>query len=125
MSIRAGMCIELQSSRNGMWHPYIVITEPEGNPLEVAVVNFTEYKANVDETAIFEAGEHPRLGKKSMINYMEGQVVPVDGLERLIKRHPHRLHEECEPAILKKIQDGVEKSRATRPKFLEYCKGKC
>lgn len=119
------MCVELQSSINGRWHPYIVITEPDGNPLEVAVVNLTEYKPNVDETAVFEVGDHPRLEKKSMINYMDGQVVPVDGLERTINLYPHRLNDDCDGTMLERIQKGVGTSRATRPKFLEYCKDKC
>lgn len=124
-SIRAGMCIQIQSARTGDWHPYVVITEPEGNPLEVAVVNFTGYKPNVDETAVFDVGDHPYLTKKSMINYMDGQVVSVDRLELFIEGNPHKVKADCDSKMLTKIQKGVSTSRATRPKFREYCEGRC
>ena len=124
VTIRAGSCIQIKSSINNEWHPYIVITEPSGNPLEVVVVNLTEYKEGIDESAVFEIGDHPEIAKKSMINYFDARIARVDRLQSHIDENRHRLKADCSQQMLGKIHKGFKKSKAVNPKIRAFCEGK-
>jgi|ERR1051326_179177 hypothetical protein len=120
--VRAGLCVNLKSA-NQERHLWIVLTEPQGEPLSVAIVNLTSHKDGVDETVIIGPGEHSFVRRKTVVNYAGAMVVEALKLGRLIEADltiPHR--EPCSPELLEKIRRGVFNSPFVRPKFQAYCR---
>lgn len=122
MPINAGACLHLSTdSRRHLW---VVLTEPEGDPLRVALVNLTSHKPGIDETVILEGG-HSYIKHKTVVQYARAKVYEVWKLERIIAadltvRHRHDMPED----LLKIIREGVAKSRFTPPKVKAFCQGK-
>lgn len=122
--LELGSCFYYVSS-NGREHPYYVITRPMGDPLRFVAVNITSYANWKDQTVIIDSG-HAAVTKKSVVNYGEVIVLPVDKIEAEINDGEHRtmLHPKepvCSAAFLKILQDGLLRSTATPLKFKKFC----
>jgi hypothetical protein len=105
------------------YHLYFVITDPVGNPQEVALVNLTSYRPNIDDSAVFDVADHPNITQKSMINYAGAQVAPVESLQMYVTANPRRLKPSCSPKMLQTIRDGFWKTDATAKKMRTFCDG--
>lgn len=82
--LKAGVCLNLQSDSNLSRHLWVVITDPQGDPPTVALVNLTTHKEGVDETVILSAGEHSFIKKKTVVYYQRAKVYDAEQLERAI-----------------------------------------
>lgn len=123
--VKAGFCFNLVSQRTQLPHLWVVITNPEGSPPEVAAVNLTGHKDGADETVIINVGEHPFITKKTVVKYAAAGVVQAERIERAIEDDlslPHRTP--CSPELLEKIRRGIFASRFTPPAVKSFCRDK-
>lgn len=121
--VKAGFCFNHKSA-NQSRHLWIALTEPEGDPLAVAVINLTSHKDGIDETVVLDAGEHAFIKHKTVVNYADAKVVSAAKMEQLIEAGvitPHHREPYCTPALLEKIRKGVLLSPFARPVFQRYC----
>lgn len=125
--VKAGFCFNHKSATNQSRHLWIVLTEPEGDPLLVGIVNITSYKEGMDETVILDVGDHAFIKHKTVVNYAEGKSVSAEQIEKLIDSgqiSPHHKEPHCTPELLTKIRNGVAASNFARPRFQAFCKDK-
>jgi hypothetical protein len=125
IEIEPGLCLHLRAASNPVPHLYVVLTEPSGEPPEVAIVNFSSYRDGLDDTVILEPGDHSFIKRTSFVNYAEATKVTVAKLQTIVEMDitvPHR--ERCSPELLRRIRDGVQASDFTSLKFQRYCEGK-
>jgi hypothetical protein len=124
--VKAGFCFNHRSA-NQTRHLWIALTEPEGDPLAVAIANITTYKDGDDTTVVLGVGEHAFIKHKTIVNYAEAKVVDATRIEQLIDTgliSPHGKEPYCTPNFLKKIRDGVSVSPFVTPRFQAFCKDK-
>jgi hypothetical protein len=51
-------------------HVWMIISDPARDPSKVLIVNFTTWESHIDKACIVEAGEHPFIVHKTLINYV-------------------------------------------------------
>lgn len=78
--VKAGLCVTLKSA-NQSRHLWIVLTEPAGDPLGVAIVNLTSQKNIPNEPLVLDVGDHSFIKGKTVVNYGAGKTVPAAQLE--------------------------------------------
>ncbi len=125
--VRAGFCFNHRSANNQSRHLWIVLTEPEGDPLVVGIVNITSHKEGIDETVVLAVGEHAFIKHKTVVNYAEAKPVSATQIEKLIESGnitPHHKEPYCTAGLLKKVRDGVFASPFVTPRFQAFCKDK-
>ena len=68
--IKAGICLHLKSTDNQERHLWVVLTDPDGDPPRVAIVNLTTPKSGIqeDETVVLEVGDHSFVKHKTIVN---------------------------------------------------------
>jgi hypothetical protein len=86
--------------------------------------NFTDYANHSDKTCIVEAGEHPIVTKKSVVNFAKahhcGAGMPMEALSRLAKIHKDPLS----PELLARIRQGALDSPRTSDIIKEALRAK-
>ncbi len=88
-------------------HQHIIITDPKDDDAQaVAVVNFTGHEVNKDNTCVVEAGEHPRVTKKTVVAYKYAFILPLGEQEDFVKQSTQ--WEDVSPDLLVKIQEGTD-----------------
>jgi len=99
-------------------HPRIVISDPEQNPGQVVLVNFTGFEGEYrDHSCVLEVGEHPWLIKKTCISYKDASVVTQLVIDSLIENGKLKLLAPVSDAVLGKILAGADVS--------DYLPNKC
>ncbi|MFS8066787.1 MAG: hypothetical protein ACMG6S_10485 [Byssovorax sp.] len=88
-------------------HQHIIITDPEDDDARaVAVVNFTGHEDNKDQTCVVEAGEHPRVTKKTVVAYKYAFILRLAEQDDFVKQSTQR--EDVSPDLLARIQEGTD-----------------
>jgi hypothetical protein len=103
-------------------HLWIVITQPDPQTHECAIVSVTTLRNSKDQTVILRVGDHPFIRHDSTIFYGDAMIVDAGRLETEITAGLALLREKCPRSTLKLVQDGVGASPFTRPKFLRFCR---
>lgn len=101
-------------------HLWVILTGHSSTDGKSVAANVTAFKNNQgDTTCVLEIGEHPRIVKRSVINYNDAQLVDESSLQRLevfgyiVKREP------ASQSLLAKIQEGALKSDDMDPRLAE------
>jgi hypothetical protein len=121
-SLKAGTCVHLKSADNLLTHLWVVLTDPRGDPPEVALVNLTKQKSTSDTTVVLDVGDHPFIRQKTVVNYARATVYDAGALEQAMKADLTIRHKtDCAGELLERIREGLFKSRFTRPKVQKFC----
>jgi len=91
-------------------HLYVVISDPDLDPDNVVIVNFTSYDPDEEDYCIVQGGEHPFLIHKSCVRYKDGRVSPVTALTHLIDSGTMTTHKPLSKELLRRVQEGASKS---------------
>ncbi len=92
-------------------HPRIVISDPELNPNQVVLVNFTGFEGEFrDHSCVLEVGEYGWLTKKTCISYKDASVVNQQEFDTLYERGALKKLAPVDDSVLAKILNGAEVS---------------
>ena len=110
MTLEPGETLLKQDPRNHLW---IVLSFPNAAD-EIAMANLTTHlpeKADHQSCLIVRPGEHPWVQHDSCVRFREAQLRPISALIKAkeIGRLPQ--HEDCTPALLRRVQIGVLQSQ--------------
>src|SRR5947208_3401343 len=109
--VKAGICVHLKSADNLLSHLWVVLTDPLGDPSQVALVNLTKQKSHSDNTVVLNAGDHPFIKQATIVNYARATIQSATALENAIKADITMRHKtDCASDILEKIREGLFKS---------------
>ncbi len=90
-------------------HPRVVISDPELNPKQVVLVNFTGFDGEYrDHSCVLEVGEYDWLTKKTCISYKDASVVSESEFDELCNRGLLRKLLSVDDSVLGKILKGAE-----------------
>jgi hypothetical protein len=103
-------------------HLWIVLTEPEGQPLEVVIVNLTKNKPLADTTCILSPGDHTFIKVETVVHYADARKVPAEPLHALTKLTSYDFHDDCSEELLERIQRGLLASKSTPKGIKAYCR---
>lgn len=103
-------------------HLWIIVTQPDLQTRECAIVSVTTLRHSKDQTVILRVGDHPFIRHDSTIFYGDAMIVDARRLEAEIAAGLALVREKCPPTTLKLVQDGVGASPFTRPKLLRFCR---
>jgi len=104
-------------------HLHIIITDPEDDDARaVAVVNFTSYVDNKDQTCVVEVGEHPWVTKKTVVAYQYAIILRLAEQDDFVKQSTQC--QDVSPALLARIQEGTD-SEAIPEKVGRFVKAAC
>jgi len=117
--VEAGDTYKLATPTNPTPHLWIVLTDPDQQG-EVAIVNLTTRQPASDATVILRPPDHPFVRHDTVVRYEDAQVVPARALDAAVKGGAARRHAALNPLILKRIQDGVDKSPFIAGDIREY-----
>lgn len=123
MSLHPGCCLELPESRT-LRHLYIVLTHPDGEPEKIVIVNLTSYRRGSDTTVVLEPGDHPYIRHKTVVNYKDARIAPVEPIERLLWRQDYELLEDFDAGLVGQLQQGLMDSPFTPNRVKTYCEGR-
>jgi len=103
-------------------HLWIIVTQPDPQTHECAIVSVTTLRNSKDQTVILRPGDHPFIRHDSTIFYGDAMIVNARKLEAEIAAGLAVVREKCSAPTLKLVQDGVVSSPFTRPKILRFCR---
>jgi len=103
-------------------HLWIIVTQPDPQTHECAIVSVTTLRNSKDQTVILRVGDHPFIRHDSTIFYGDAMIVDARRLEAENAAGLALFREKCPPATLNLVQDGVAASPFTRPKVLRFCR---
>lgn len=88
----------------------MVISDPEKDPSQIVLVNFTKWQNNHDKTCVVQPGEHPYVAVRSIVYYPAPLVKTLKNLQQSEAYGLLKYHTDLSPELLKKIQLGAIKS---------------
>ena len=91
-------------------HLYVVLTPPERTSSKAIIVNVTSQRSGSDETVVLQPEDHPSIKHPSVVNYQAAYIARVEWLKKEIDQQIAWPDHPFEPAVLKRIQDGVTAS---------------
>jgi hypothetical protein len=105
-------------------HLWIVLTNADAENKAVAV-NITTRHSLSETTVVLEDGDHPFVKHPSVINYSDAQLIDLKAVETAIEKQPRhfvcKAHEPCSPELLKKIQDGMRRTKSPKKNIKQRC----
>lgn len=122
--VYAGTTIELPKTSGATPHLWVVLTDPDGDPPQVAIANLTSRKSDSDATVILSVGDHSYIRHETVVYYADARLATVESLEKIAQFPGYGFHDDCSPELLKRIQDGLLASRHTPKKIKDYCASK-
>ena len=120
MKISCGDALLPSPNQNIDNHLWVVVTDPEGDPPSVVIVNLTSFRPGVDETVILHQGDHPFVRHKTVVNYCDARSRPTKGIEEALEKGLIKILDSATPQFIKRIKQGVLDSTETPPDIKEY-----
>lgn len=120
--IYPGTCILLPKPSGEVRHLWVVLTEPEGEPPQVVIVNLTKNKPRADTTCILTPGDHEFVKVETVVHYADARFAPAEPLNQIAQLRDYDFHADCSGEILERIQQGLLVSPATPKKIKTYCR---
>ena len=74
MAVSCGETFFLSGTHDTEPHLWIVLTDPEGNPGEVVVVNLTSQRPGSDATVVLQRGDHPFVRHDTVVYYGDARM---------------------------------------------------
>lgn len=106
-SLQVGDSFILRDDQIGAHLHVIVAQTNQENHGQVMLVYVTDSQSYKDHTTILNPGDHPFINKVSWVKYQNILICQRSSLENRIVRH----HEPVSDELLKRIQDGILKSK--------------
>ena len=103
-------------------HLWVIITDPDGDPLLVVMVNMTSVRRGVDKTVLLKKGDHPFIKHNTAISYADAKITNADNLQYRINKGHFKKMAPLDKTILSRVQEGLLKSLRTPNNVLNYCK---
>lgn len=122
--IYPGTCILLPKPSGDVRHLWVVLTEPEGEPPQVVIVNLTKNKPRADATCILMPGDHEFVKVETVVHYGDARLAPADPLNQIAKLHDYDFHADCSEELLERIQRGLLASPSVPKKIKAYCQSR-
>ena len=96
-----------------------VVLADYGPMPQLAMVSATTLRDGVphDPACVLEAGEHPFIQHRSYLAYRYMRLDASQHLENMIHRSVWKAHAPCTAALLRRIADGVCRSRLTAREY--------
>ncbi|MFP4381618.1 MAG: hypothetical protein ACLFUS_14045 [Candidatus Sumerlaeia bacterium] len=91
-------------------HLFIIISDPQQDPENIVLANFTSWESRKDQSCIVEATEHPFLSHKSCIYYRERRTLSIKQFEASVKIGAIIPKEAVSPELLNRIHKGASVS---------------
>ena len=98
-------------------HLWVLITNPDPVTHEAIMVNVTTQRPHSDTTTILNAGDHPFVQKPSVIFYADARIADARLLDAAVRRGACRTNTAFQPAVMRRIQDGIVASPLTPKKI--------
>jgi hypothetical protein len=109
-------------------HLWIVLTEPDPQTHEAACVNITTVKPSSEQTLILKPGDHRFVKQDSEVYYRDAQILNLAKVDEMLNKTQYlfvcSVHDPCSPELLKRIQDGLLRSKEVKREVKDYCKEK-
>ncbi len=103
-------------------HLWVVLTEPDENPLTVVIVNLTTPRWDSDRTVILQPADHTFITHETVVLYAEAVIVPVEPLNKYVDLRPNCRRDDCSTSMIKRVRDGLLASPETPKKVKAYCR---
>jgi hypothetical protein len=88
-------------------HLWVLVTAENPATGEVIIVNFTTERPHSDRTGVINPGEPRFVGRPTVVFYADARFAPLAALEAAVNQGIARQHDPLEPALLKRVQDGL------------------
>lgn len=120
MAVAAGDTFLPKDARNLPAHLWIVVTDPEGVPPSVLLVNLSSYvddgRRAIDATCLLEPGDHPFVVHTSFVYFEKARVSETSQLERALDLGAMHPHTPIGEALLGRIRKGFLRSPDAKPR---------
>ncbi len=115
----AGDCFYNKSAKSVPSHPWVIISDPDLDPDNVVIANFTDADGHHDSTCILTTEDVPWLKKRSCIAYQYAKLTSVELLKSATAQGLLFNYEKVTNEVLQRIRDGAAMSEETRNDCLE------
>jgi len=94
-------------------HVWMIISEPARDRTKVLMVSFTTWQPHLDQACILEAGEHPFVVHRTVVDYSRAKIVTDVQLESLRRAGRLQFLDSLSPAAEKDppVRDAVTHDR--------------
>lgn len=106
-------------------HLYIVLTDPRGDPSQVAMVSVQSVirGVNPDSACLLYPGDHPFLSRASFVAYRHGRIEVAQKLVDGVRQGVLIARGMLDEGVFARVIRGLEESRFVAPAFRDYCRG--
>jgi hypothetical protein len=104
-------------------HLFVLLTDPHGDGEKcVLMVSLSTIRRGIphDPTCILYQGDHPFVRNDSYVVYQRARIEPAESLLRGVKDGKLIAHDTMDGAVFARICKGLEESRLTPPKLLDF-----
>jgi len=122
LKIYAGRTFHVRKTSTSKPHLWIAITEPDGTPEKVVIVNLTTRYPSSDTTVILNIGDHRFIKHETIVFYADALFAKVTAIQDAIKNGISKFDDDCSDALLERIQLGLLESPSTAKNIREYCR---
>jgi len=98
-------------------HLWVLVTAVDPQSGEVIIVNFTTQRPHSDKTVIIQQGEHRFVDRPTVVFYSDARFTSLASLEAAVNQGIANQHDPLNPALLKRVQEGLLKSPLTPAKI--------
>lgn len=116
--MKAGDTFFIQD-RNVDSHLWVVISDTAHDSERVVIVSVTTYETYKEGVCLFEPGDHPRISHTSCVAYNETRKISLEKLVTLNAQGHLSVQSPVSTEILRRIRDGVSKSKRIPFQFVE------
>src|SRR4051794_40876984 len=89
----------------------MIISDPARDASKVLIVNFSTWQPHLYLACVIEAGEHPFVVHRTVVNFARARIVTDAALERLqAAGRLQTLSDALAPALLKRIRESAMNS---------------
>ena len=103
-------------------HLWISVTNPEGTPEQVVIVNLTTHRNGCDTTVLLNSQDHRFIKHETVVRYVDAQFAQVVAVQNAIKAGISSFHDDCSDDLLEKLKQGLLVSQFTSQRIKKYCK---
>jgi hypothetical protein len=119
--IRAGRTLLLAEAPHAKQHLWFVLTDPDGDPPQVAAVMLRTVKSFTDDTVTLDVGSHPFVRHRSCVHYSTARLFRVTAIIRALSEGQCHLRVDMTDALLQEVRAGVMRSLFAVPAIVAYC----
>ncbi len=98
-------------------HLWVLVTGADPQTGEVIIVNFTTQRPHSDNTVVIQPGEHRFVDRPTVVFYPDARFTKLALLEAAVSQGIATQHDPLGPALLKRIQAGLQASPRTPTKI--------